>query len=53
MSWKKYFNVPSTTTKQQDPSSSGYTEASKFASWLPEVYVGQPNRLERDGQYEI
>ena len=53
MSWKKYFNVPSTTTKQQDPSSTGYTEASKFASWLPEVYVGQPNRLERYGQYEI
>ena len=54
MSWKKYFNVPSTTTKQQDPSSSsGYTEANKFASWLPEVYVGQPNRLERYGQYEI
>ena len=53
MSWKKYFNVPSTTTKQQDPSSSGFTEASKFASWLPEVYVGQPNRLERYGQYEI
>ena len=54
MSWKKYFNVPSTTTKQQDPSSSsGHTEASKFASWLPEVYVGQPNRLERYGQYEI
>lgn len=53
MSWKKYFNVPSTTTKQQEVSQSGFTEASKFASWLPEVYVGQPNRLERYGQYEI
>ena len=56
MAWKKYFktsNVAGTlsplsgaTTGSVDP---GYRN---FASQLPEVYVGHPNRLERYNQYE-
>ena len=58
-SWKKYFSaVPSTTrlVSKQDAStrSSGSPAGSgaKYASYLPEVYSGAPNRIERYIQYE-
>ena len=53
--WKKYFktaNVPGTAS----PISGGSTMPSpgyrNFASTLPEVYIGHPNRIERYNQYE-
>ena len=55
MSWKKHFKTAnvsgsvspiSGSTNSVDP---GYTN---YASQLPEVYVGHPNRLERYNQYE-
>lgn len=55
MSWKKHFQTYHGT---QSPLSGGKgrgaskTDASRFQSWLPEVYVGQPNRLERYMQYD-
>lgn len=58
-SWKKYFSaVPSQTRLNQklnQSSSSGGSGAgsgAKYASYLPEVYSGAPNRVERYVQYE-
>jgi len=57
MAWKKYF-------KTANPNSSGLmspignggnlpdVKYSNFASQLPEVYIGHPNRTERYNQYE-
>ena len=54
MAWKKYFKAvnisgsisPISGSNQINP---GY---SNYASQLPEVYIGHPNRLERYNQYE-
>ena len=58
-SWKKYFSaVPSTTklaTRQDTSARGGGAPAgsgAKYASYLPEVYSGAPNRIERYIQYE-
>ena len=48
MSWKKHFtryNVGGGTT-------TGSTKTNRWQSWLPEVYSGQPNRIERYTQYD-
>lgn len=53
MSWRKHFQtyqgihspIPGNGPKDKNNSS-------RFQSWLPEVYVGQPNRLERYMQYD-
>ena len=53
MTWKKYFKTydgvprPAETGPAQNNASS-----SKYSSWLPEVYMGQPNRAQRYGQYD-
>ena len=48
MSWKKHFTVyGGQSADSMKPSS-----ASRFQSWLPEVYSGQPNRVERYAQYD-
>tara|TARA_B110000046_G_scaffold143904_1_gene150964 strand:+ start:100 stop:1782 length:1683 start_codon:yes stop_codon:yes gene_type:complete len=48
MSWKKHFTAYNgQSTAGAKPSSS-----SRFQSWLPEVYSGQPNRVERYVQYD-
>lgn len=53
--WRKHFQ---TYQGSLSPLSGGKTrgaqktDASRFQSWLPEVYVGQPNRLERYMQYD-
>lgn len=47
MSWKKHFTVYQGQSQEMKPSS-----ASRFQSWLPEVYSGQPNRVERYAQYD-
>ena len=46
MSWKKHF------TRVDVPGNSGTTRANRWQSWLPEVYSGQPNRVERYTQYD-
>jgi hypothetical protein len=56
MAWKKYFKTAN-TSGQLSPLS-GASGASvdpgyrNFASQLPEVYIGHPNRVERYNQYE-
>jgi len=59
-SWKKYFSaVPSQTKLNQrlshESRGSGqgnYASGAKYSSYLPEVYSGAPNRIERYVQYE-
>ena len=54
MSWKRYF-TPVNTTGQLSPvpSSSGPNMSrTNYSSYLPDVYSGHPNRLERYGQYD-
>jgi len=58
MSWKKYFTP--VVTGEQDGSYSPMGNASSrpgparanYSSFLPDVYTGTPNRIERYGQYE-
>lgn len=55
--WKKHFQTygtsgqasPLTGVKNRKATRN---DTSRFQSWLPEVYVGQPNRLERYMQYD-
>jgi len=54
MSWRKHFKiwdpeVEKTSTGQRGGASA---TSAKFASWLQEVYTGQPNRTERYTQYD-
>ena len=56
MSWKKYF-TPVNTTGNVSPisgsmSSGANPSRSNYSSYLPDVYAGHPNRLERYGQYD-
>jgi hypothetical protein len=55
-SWKKYFSAvpsPAKTTREVSNSTSGQGGTSgKYSSFLPEVYSGAPNRVERYIQYE-
>ena len=44
--WKKHF------TKYDVRPNSPSSKASRWSSWLPEVYTGQPNRVERYAQYD-
>jgi hypothetical protein len=61
MSWKKHF-TPVKTGNNPDGSYSPFTSArggnsqagparANYSSYLPDVYVGTPNRIERYGQY--
>jgi hypothetical protein len=56
MSWKKYFTPVSTTGKMSPISGGGgmspTASRSNYSSYLPDVYAGHPNRLERYGQYD-
>lgn len=56
-SWKKYFTTVnhvsnSKSTKDTTQSNFGSMTNGKHSSFLPEVYVGAPNRIERYVQYE-
>ena len=55
MAWKKYF-TPVSTSGSLSPISGGGGGASasrsNYSSYLPDVYSGHPNRLERYGQYD-
>ena len=60
MSWKKYF-TPVTTEDNLSGSYSPFSNRNSgsqagpartnYSSYLPDVYVGSPNRVERYGQY--
>jgi hypothetical protein len=59
MSWKKYF-TPVNTTATLSPISGTMTSANRagpartnYSSYLPDVYTGSPNRIERYQQYEV
>ena len=62
MSWKKYFTpVPTGDNATGSYSPLGGRSAdsrpgparSNYSSYLPDVYVGSPNRIERYGQYNV
>lgn len=54
MSWRKYF-TPVTTTGSMSPLGNGAGTnpmRTNYSSYLPDVYSGHPNRLERYSQYD-
>ena len=55
MSWKKYFKTYDGMPERM-PTSTGSAisdaDTKRYSSWLPEVYQGQPNRVQRYGQYD-
>ena len=57
MSWKKYF-TPVSASGQLSPISGAMSASAanpthrNYSSFLPDVYSGHPNRLERYGQYD-
>ena len=58
MSWRKYF-TPVNTDGKLGPISGSMSSGSRanpsranYSSYLPDVYAGHPNRLERYGQYD-
>ena len=55
MAWKKFF-TPVNTGGTLSPINGGGSNASpartNYSSYLPDVYAGHPNRLERYGQYD-
>jgi len=57
MAWKKYF-TPVNTSGTMSPISGSMSVTSptgsrtNYSSYLPDVYSGHPNRLERYGQYD-
>ena len=58
MSWKKYFTpVPTGTSLSPTSGSSSSSKAgpakTNYSSYLPDVYTGSPNRIERYQQYEV
>jgi len=55
MSWKKHFTLVKDASPFTNTGNRGGTDGTKYshyASHLPEVYSGHPNRTERYGQYE-
>lgn len=56
MSWKKYFTPVGNTSGTLSPISGGGERPTgsklNYSSYLPDVYSGHPNRLERYGQYD-
>lgn len=58
MSWRKYFTPVNTSgalspiSGSMSASSSANPSHRNYSSYLPDVYSGHPNRLERYGQYD-
>lgn len=52
MSWKKYFKPVNSVLPAQG-SNKYIGSMSKYNNWLPEVYMGPPDRLQRYCQYEL
>ena len=55
MSWKKFFkpvNSVLPVAQRSVDSTSAYTSSNKYNNWLPEVYSGPPDRLQRYAVYD-
>ena len=55
MTWKKFFkpvNSVLPATQRAIDSTSAYASTSKYSNWLPEVYAGPPDRLQRYAVYD-
>ena len=56
MSWRRYFTPVQAKSGQLSPISGSNTGSgigrTNYSSYLPDVYTGHPNRLERYGQYD-
>jgi len=56
MTWRKYF-TPVATNTELSPISGNTSKAgparTNYSSYLPDVYSGSPNRIERYQQYEV
>lgn len=53
MSWTRHFKPVNSVMPVSPTSGSGNSNSmSSFSSWLPEVYIGPANRLQRYTQYE-
>lgn len=53
--WKKYFKPYDGVERKigsDNGNLGGDASNSRYSSWLPEVYQGQPNRVQRYGQYD-
>ena len=51
MSWKRYFNQVSDNEIYTRTGRLAGPAATNYSSYLPDVYSGSPNRVERYGQY--
>ena len=51
MSWKRYFNQVSDNEIYSRTGRLSGPAATNYSSYLPDVYSGSPNRVERYGQY--
>jgi hypothetical protein len=55
MTWKKFFrpvNSVLPANQRTVDSTSAYASTSKYSNWLPEVYAGPPDRLQRYSVYD-
>ena len=54
MTWRKYFKPVNSVlpSSQSSAETSAYTSASKYNNWLPEVYAGPPDRIQRYAVYD-
>lgn len=53
MTWRKHFKPVNSVLPVSNKGTGGYTASiDKFNSWLPEIYMGPPDRLQRYAQYE-
>ena len=56
MSWKRYFTQADTNGGNSPLSMTGSQPGparTNYSSYLPDVYTGAPNRVERYGQYNV
>jgi hypothetical protein len=55
MTWKKFFKPVNSVLpvhQRTVDSTSAYASTSKYSNWLPEVYAGPPDRLQRYAVYD-
>ena len=54
MTWRKYFKPVNSVlpASQRSAETTTYTATSKYNNWLPEVYAGPPDRIQRYAVYD-
>lgn len=55
MTWKKFFHPVNSVlpvAQRSVDSTASYTSTAKYSNWLPEVYSGPPDRLQRYSVYD-